>query len=783
MPPPATQAYRTIRNLRLGFIALALLLIVFGIAFAWQSWEREKEHEQIYLLTIVDLSSKAMTAYFDQQKQIMKDLDQHLPRDAGPLPSRGTHDVLMRYAQANPQLERITLSAPDGRLLLASNISSGTTLPPRNNLPAFLATVAKLEEGHDFLPERPSKSHFGEGWYIPLRYGLRDNTGKLRFVLTASLSIGSPHDFWQGISMPQGAAIGLIGDDGYMLSRYPELKNVDLTELYGKPRDGKLINYLRENHFPIRGTTSGFNSLTKADYLFAFQRLEHFPLTVFMSTPVTNLQHKWLSQAQVALWLSLLLILGGYAIFIWSSRRQLAWEKEREARESTIEYLAHHDPLTELPNRVLAKDRVNQACAFADRAGARVALLFLDLDSFKSSNDSLGHTLGDRLLKEVASRLKSCLRETDTLSRQGGDEFLIILADVGEPEQVTRITEAVFESFSHPFLIEDHELSSTASVGIAIYPDDGRDFETLLKKADTAMYHAKESGRNAYRFFTGEMNLHADEALRIRSWLRQGLKREQFVLHYQPQVDLTTGKIIGAEALIRLNRDKEMIPPARFITIAEDSGLIVPIGDWVLRTACCQAAKWRGTGYTELVIAVNISAVQFRRGDLEKTVRTALDESGLPASALELELTESMLIDGTDQILGIVRRLQAIGVHFSIDDFGTGYSSLAYLKRFNVDKLKIDQSFVRDMATDMENSAIVHALIQMSHSLNIRTIAEGVEDHATLEALNARQCDEAQGYFFDRPLAAEAFFDFLQRHDPAPIRAMGAQASEAHLNQ
>jgi diguanylate cyclase (GGDEF)-like protein/PAS domain S-box-containing protein len=435
---------------------------------------------------------------------------------------------------------------------------------------------------------------------------------------------------------------------------------------------------------------------------------------------------------------------------------------ERKMVEKKIEFLAYRDVLTGLPNRLLLHDRFEQAIAFADRDATKVALLFLDLDNFKTINDSLGHGVGDYLLKEIAVRLGECVRDTDTISRQGGDEFLIVLPDLRGADAITPVLLKIRDQLQTPFLIEGHELTTSVSIGIAIHPDDGRDFDTLLKKADTAMYRAKDGGRNSYRFFDEQMNIEAVEHLSLKNGLRRAIARDEFVLHYQPQIDLVTGAVVGVEALIRWNHpDLGLIPPGRFIPVAEDSGLIVPIGEWVLCEACRQAVAWQAAGLPAMVMAVNLSAVQFKRGDVEQTVMLALRESGFDPNFLELELTESILIHNTEQVLASVQRLKLLGVRLSIDDFGTGYSSLSYLKRFAVDKLKIDQSFIRDLATDEDDAAIILAIIQMARSLNLKTIAEGVETPEMLEQLRLFNCDEAQGYYFARPMPAETFNKFL----------------------
>lgn len=430
----------------------------------------------------------------------------------------------------------------------------------------------------------------------------------------------------------------------------------------------------------------------------------------------------------------------------------------QKASEQRIEFLAYHDPLTGLPNRLLIRDHYEMALAHADRTGSHAALLVLDLDHFKNINDSLGHPVGDEMLCAVALLLRTCVRETDTISRQGGDEFLVLLADLSSTDDAANIAAKILDQLSRPIALEQHELSISLSIGIGMHPEDGRDFDTLLKKADTAMYHAKESGRNAFHFFTSQMNADAIHTLMLRSNLARALERNEFVLYYQPQVDLASGDIIGAEALIRWQHPElGLVPPIQFISIAENSGLIVPIGDWVIQEACRQAAAWRSTGLAELTMAVNLSAIQFKRGNLENTVATALASSGFNPERLELELTESILIQDTENVLNIVQRLKSLGVKLSIDDFGTGYSSLAYLRRLDVDKLKIDQSFVRDLNDDLEDATIVRAIIQMARSLNLRTIAEGVENQLLMDILRRENCDEAQGYHLGRPMPANEF--------------------------
>ena len=423
--------------------------------------------------------------------------------------------------------------------------------------------------------------------------------------------------------------------------------------------------------------------------------------------------------------------------------------------------MAQHDALTNLPNRLLVSDRMAQAIGQARRYGRRAALLYLDLDNFKTINDSLGHDAGDELLKEVAGRLQGAVREMDTVSRQGGDEFLIVLTDVADLDAISAAANHVLNTMTQPFSLKGMQIVTSVSIGVALYPEDGDDFAALLKHADLAMYQAKAEGRNAFRFFDTHMNADILERLNLDLGLREALSQQQFVLHYQPIVDIHSGRLLAAEALIRWQHPQRgMVGPDKFIPVAESSGLIVEIGEWVLNEACRQMMVWRAAGLPAFVVSVNLSSVQFRRGNLEALVAAALQRYGLPAECLELELTESLLLQDSERFIDTLYGLKALGVKLSIDDFGTGYSNLSYLQRFRVDKLKIDQSFVRKLQDSPEDRAIVTAIIQMAKSLHLLTIAEGIEDDSTRRMLAELGCDQGQGYWFARPLQASDFAVF-----------------------
>jgi len=424
---------------------------------------------------------------------------------------------------------------------------------------------------------------------------------------------------------------------------------------------------------------------------------------------------------------------------------------------------AQHDLVTNLPNRLLLNDRITQAIALARRQHRPIAVIFLDLDRFKYINDSLGHATGDKLLQSVSKRLLAGVRRSDTVSRQGGDEFVILLSEIAYPEVAATSARKILLSLSAPHSIEGHDLHINGSIGISVYPEDGEDAETLIKNADTAMYHAKESGRNNFQFFKADMNLKAVERQSLEGSLRRALEREQFLLHYQPKVNLDTGEITGVEALVRWQQpDRGLVPPSQFVPIAEDCGLILPIGRWVLREACRQARAWQDAGLPPLPIAVNVSAVEFRDKGFVQGVRTILSETGLEARYLELELTEGVLMDDAESTASILQELKMMGVHLAVDDFGTGYSSLSYLRQFPIDVLKIDQSFVQQITADPDDSTLVSAIINMGKSLKHQVVAEGIETQLQRAYLQTQQCAEGQGYLFSRPLAAAQFALLLQ---------------------
>ncbi len=512
-----------------------------------------------------------------------------------------------------------------------------------------------------------------------------------------------------------------------------------------------------------RRTGIGLTVLSTAYFFYAVEQMQYAFLTV-----------SWAVAGEYPRYLNAL----GYADFLLQSVLAVGviaclLEDEREAAELAsveIEHLAYHDALTGLPNRPLFMDRLIVSVAQSHRSGHKIAVLFLDLDRFKDINDSLGHSVGDQLLKIVAERIRRCIREGDTLSRFGGDEFTLLVPKIDSVEDAAKIAQKILETVKIPMTVNERELVATASIGVSFYPNDGLDAETLVRNADTAMYRAKDSGRDNYHLYAPAMNARALERLALENMLRKAITNKELVLHYQPLIDTNSRSIIGVEALVRWHHPElGLLSPAHFISVAEISGLIIPIGEWIIDTALRQLKAWHRRIGPDLRMSINLSARQFQQQDLVDQIRTAIDEHGVPAPSIELEITESNAMQNAENTIRTLRELKNIGVRIAMDDFGTGYSSLNYLKRFPIDTLKLDQSFVQGVLTDPSDAAIVSAVISMAHSLDLEVVAEGVETEAQLEFLQKQRCDRIQGYYFSAPLAPEEMEPFLVAKNSAAV--------------
>jgi len=723
------------------------------------------------------------------------------------------HDIYLHLREkisGVPQLAAVTVFGDDAKMINSSRTwpTPAIDISDRD----YFQAMKKDPNLKSYISE-PVQNRDTGTWTIYLLRRVRGANGaSVGFILGAT-EMRYFEDFYLAVSLHEGGTIALQRLDGIMLARVPQTGAIGQT-------------FSSAEHLLPDGVSGTLREPSLIDgkmRLKAAHRLTNYPVLIVATQTEDAALANWRGIAR----LMSLGALGcavsiGIAVFalgrLWKQQVKLAESQgELERREERaaamrvaadvaqaaalqVTHLAEHDFLTGLPNRLLLNDRIGQAIAAAHRHKKTVAVLFLDLDGFKNINDSLGHAIGDKLLQSIAKRLVDCVRSSDTVSRQGGDEFVVLLAEMEQSEDAAiatrRIAEAVAGSHSvdeHEFhvraaiaagrmlkavagshVVDHRDLHVTASIGVSVYPDDGLDAETLIQNADTAMYQAKENGRQSYRFFEPEMNVRAVERQFIEESLRGALNQQEFMLHYQPIVDLATGAITGAEALIRwMHPLRGLIPPMQFIPVAEDCGLIMPIGAWVLREACRQTRTWIDAGLPVMTVAVNVSAIEFRDENFLENLFSTLGDTRLDPKWLVVELTESVLMKHAESAAIVLQALRQVGIRVAIDDFGTGYSSLGYLRRFPLDALKIDQSFIRQISAAGEDTAIVTAVIGMAKGLKLRVIAEGVETLDELEFLRALHCDAAQGYYFSQPVPAEQFAKLLKTGIPeAAARAV-----------
>jgi len=706
-----------------------------------------------------------------------------------------------------PQLNAVNLFGRDGEMI---NSSRSWPTPGIHIADRDFFRAIKADPSLKTYVTEPVLARANGIWTMYLARRVNGADGEFVGLILGAIKLQYFEDFYRAISTGNGRSVAIERADGTILMRYPAAGAVGRT-LYSAEhllrgatsrtsREVSLVDgqmRLKAAHhltdYPVFALATETESAALADWRRTARLMSLSALGCAIAIAIAGLAigRQWKQQARLA-----------------ESQAELGRQEERaaalrtamevaEAAARQVAHSAEHDFLTGLPNRMLLNDRVSQAIALAHRHKKHTAVLFLDLDGFKHINDSLGHGVGDRLLQSVATRLVACVRGSDTVSRQGGDEFVVLLSEVEESEDAAvaarRIVQAVagthfidphdvhvdvavaagrmLRAVAEPHSVDQHDLHVTASIGVSVYPDDGLDAETLIKNADTAMYQAKENGRQSFQFFKPAMNVRAVERQFIEEGLRLALQRQEFALHYQPKIDLKTGAITGAEALIRWTHlTRGLIPPLQFISVAEDCGLIVPIGAWVLRTACMQARAWIDAGLPAMTMAVNVSAMEFRDERFLENLFVTLGETGLDPKFLELELTESLLMRHAESAASILQSLRQVGIKVAMDDFGTGYSSLSYLRKFPLDSLKIDQSFVRQIGTVGKDTVIVTAVIGMAQGLSLRVIAEGVETREEVEFLRTHHCDEAQGYYFSRPVPSEQFAELLENGIPEPPR-------------
>jgi diguanylate cyclase (GGDEF)-like protein len=802
----------SLRLLYAGAALLILLLLATNAAVIWHFRESELLDEVRQQENLSLILTEQAERTFESVDLIISSVADGLAADGVTdgasfdrvLAGHDIHLLLREKIVGAPQLDAVTVISRDGKLI---NFSRSWPVPEADVTDRDYFQALKGDPGLKNYVSEPVQNRVTGTWIIFLAHRVSGANGEFLGIILGAIEMRYFEKFYQAIELREGSSVAIMRLDGLTLVRFPR------SDTIGR-------RFSNAQHLLGGGISATLRELSPIDGLMRIEAshlVANYPVLTIATITEEAALADWRGIARLmllgALGCAISIAIAGYAFGrqwkhrarLSDSQAELGRQEERAAAMRTamnvaeaaalqVTHLAEHDFLTGLPNRLLLNDRIDQAIALARRHKKHAAVLFLDLDGFKHINDSLGHGIGDKLLQSIAKRLVACVRGSDTVSRQGGDEFVVLLAEMQESEDAAiaarRIAQLVagphsldqhddvqidvaiaagkiLHAVAEPHSVDNRDLHVTASIGVSVYPEDGRDAETLIKNADTAMYQAKESGRQSYRFFEPEMNVRAVERQFIEENLRRAVERQEFLLHYQPIIDLTTGKITGAEALIRwMHPLRGLIPPVQFIPVAEDCGLIVPIGAWVLREACRQARAWVGTGLPAMTVAVNVSAMELRNEHFLENLFATLDETGLAPASLVLELTESVLMKHAEAAASILQALRQVGIKVAIDDFGTGYSSLGYLRRFPLDALKIDQSFVRQISVAGEDTAIVTAVIGMAQGLKLRVIAEGVETREELEFLQAHHCDAAQGYYFSRPVVPEQFAKLLKTGIP-----------------
>ncbi|MGE5516857.1 MAG: putative bifunctional diguanylate cyclase/phosphodiesterase [Bacteroidota bacterium] len=683
-------------------------------------------------------------------REAARDYAAEMAAGAGTMGRAAGNRDLMRRMEVIPEAQDQSLRIinVDGIVVWSAGNSADLPKVHVGDRAYFLRQKADPDAG--LVISEPILSRFSGKWVMTLSRRLPSPDGRFIGLAQAAIRADMIQSLFESLNLGRNASVALYDTSMRLIARHP----VDPDQLGKSYPLSQIVDGLAAGRSV--GSYSVASRVDGVEREYTYRKMDGLPFVLLVGLAPDDFLAAWWRKALFYA-ISLLAMTVELAGLLWLARK---FSHDR------ISYLVSHDSLTDLPNRLRLEDHLAAAAPGSDGA---MALLALDLDHFKNINDTLGHDVGDRLLRALADRLRASLRDTDTVTRQGGDEFVVLLKGAQGSAVVAQRAGNLLDTVARPFLIDGHELVTTASIGIALYPTDGADVGTLLQNADTALHQAKAAGRNAYQFFASEMNDRVAARLQTESGLRKALPRNELMLHYQPQFQTSTRELVGFEALLRWKHPEAgVIAPGRFIPIAEETGLIVPIGEWVLREACRQNKAWQDQGLAPVVMAVNLSAVQFRQNDLVAMVRAILEDTGLEPRWLELEVTESVLMHDIERVIAILHELKALGVKLSIDDFGTGYSSLSYLKRFPIDKIKIDQSFVREVERSSDDAAIVQAVIAIASRMGMRAIAEGVETGDHFDCLHSFGCDEVQGFLFSPAVAPDEALRFFHDHPPQP---------------
>lgn len=740
-------------------ISLLLLALWSGIAAILgydltQSWQQEMRAVQRESDNLLQLLDRDLTSAASKIDLLLQDIvEDFTPPMTGaqPLPDVLDTNIRLQHLQHRvPDIQENGLRIIDQTGHARYQAGQSAELPTANIADRKYFIQQKNDPLTGLLMSEPLFSRFSHSWALSLSRRINDSHGVFTGLVSAAIPIDRLQSELANIDLGRNGVIALYDTDMRLIARNP-MASGEIGKSYDTPKMSTLLaaNQMM-GHFSMASSVDGLYRQ------YSFRKLAGLPLVISVGLSPDDFLSEW--WRKVALFsFSLMVMLVQLAGLILLLQRQ-----HRMAR-AHIDHLVTHDILTELPNRLSLE--VMPTVTSNNQDSDPLALLLVDIDHFKTVNDNFGHLVGDFLLCVVAERLRAILAPGDKLGRHGGDEFVILVQHSCAPEQITALAQEILDALAEPVFLAHQEMVITSSIGIALRPLHGEDIGSLLKNAEAAMYQAKSDGRNRFQFFTEELSERLSERLLIETQLRKAIARDELRLFYQPQFNTASGQLIGFEALIRWQHPElGLISPARFIPVAEETGMIVPIGEWVLREACRQSQRWAEAGYSRVMMAVNLSAQQFRQKNLPVMVQSILAESGMPARWLELEVTESSLMQDIDRVIGTLRQLKALGLSLSIDDFGTGYSSLSYLKRFPIDKIKIDQSFVRDVHQSEDDAAIVQAVIAIAAKLRLRVIAEGVETQTHLDTLRRFECDEVQGFLFSKPLPPDQVMHFLGHH-------------------
>ncbi len=737
------------RLLRRAFFAFVATGLFGFVALGIISWDREQVDERENLAVLSGFLASATQAFFDDLGHGLDPLGDLLQRIDVVNHPEAARSSLEKFRKRYPQIGTMAVLDPGGRMLINTALPPGAPLPDYRHTTAYMAPFqAALADPGLYTIGRPEYGQVLNEWRFPFRYTMRDEQGRALFMIQAAIPLETGMNFLRNMSLPPNSLVGILREDGFQQARWPV---DDPSKVYGRRLNGPLIKTIHAQPDRRDGYFTGFSPwmYTEQQRLGAYSHLATLPMYAYVSIPYGHIWSKW--------WEHNSPVLGVFLVFVAIFGAISYWVRIHE-RQHSDELLsqARRDSLTGLTNRAGAEELLERQMRASGESGRPLSIMFFDLDRFKDINDTLGHGIGDQLLIEVGKRTAATLRHHDMLARLGGDEFLVILPDC-PPAAAERTAQRLIVAFEAPFQVAHHRLKMSCSIGLAFFPDHGTDRETLLKHADTAMYEAKRLGRSGFACFEAGLGERVQQRLMLEAKMRDALVKQQFRLHYQPIVDFESGRILCAEALLRW-RDTDGVEhsPARFIPVAEESGLILPLGEWVLKTACAQAREWLDQGF-DLSVAVNLSTRQFQDPGLLGKVTSVIGGCSLPPSRLELEITEGAAMLDPESSVEVLGALKRIGVRIAIDDFGTGYSSLSYLKRLPSDTIKIDKNFVDGVSEESEDRAIVRAIIALANALDKHTIAEGIETVEQKRALEKEGCQRGQGYLFSRPLPADEF--------------------------